>query len=116
MGAARWSVAVLSAALWAGAAVGQTAPVEASAAARSDASRGAPLQSLRPALPASNPAGLVPQVAAPPPGYVRVWADGRLNPLRGVPRVIAGPAILGGAAGLAAAYPDGVPGSPVTLR
>jgi hypothetical protein len=38
----------------------------------------------REAIPASNPVGLDPD-PGPPPGYVRVWTDGRLNPHRGLP-------------------------------
>ena len=38
----------------------------------------------QPEPPLSNPVG-APIPAAPPPGYKRVWDDGRINPMRGLP-------------------------------
>jgi hypothetical protein len=61
----------------------------------------APLPSLEPVIPASNPVGIVPQVVAPPPGYEPVWDDGRINPWRGLPQPISGPVLMGGSAILA---------------
>ncbi|NAZ36446.1 hypothetical protein [Rubellimicrobium sp. CFH 75288] len=46
-------------------------------------------------IPASNPIGLVPQIASPPPGFEPAWDDGRVNPRRGLPRAVAGPVIMG---------------------
>lgn len=46
-------------------------------------------------VPASNPLGAVPRPAPPPRGFEGAWDDGRINPGRGVPFPVSGPAVLG---------------------
>ncbi len=72
--------------------VGGNAPIRCEPpAASTDATRPPSLRS----VPASNPVGVVPQAVAPAPGFEPVWEDGRVNPGRGVPRPVSGPAVLG---------------------
>lgn len=79
--------------------VGGNAPIRCEPPAGS-----APLVS-RPADPASNPVGAVPQAVAPAGGTERVWEDGRVNPGRGVPRPVSGPVLLGASAPTSGAVP-----------
>jgi hypothetical protein len=84
---------------------GSAAVVGGNAPIRCEPPAGAEPPSPRPADPASNPVGAVPQAMAPAGGTERVWEDGRVNPGRGVPRPVSGPVVLGASAPTSGAVP-----------